>query len=101
MLRCCSRKMLTKLTPSFIGLSGRGTYASSPPRGQAADSDSMAWRGVMMVRPFATSETISEHPKALTPMARTACTRWRAFLPSPMARRSGQCGLIEPFDHMP
>ena len=88
-----------KLAPSFIGLSGRGTYASSPPRGQASDSDDMAGRSRMMVLPFSTSETISEHPKvfvangthSLYPMAGTFAVTYGPGAP-------GQCGLVEPFD---
>jgi hypothetical protein len=83
--------------PSYIGMSGRGTYAASPPRGQAADSDDMARRSVMMVLPFATSESIGEHPKifvangthSLYPMAGTFAVSYGQGAP-------GQCGLVEP-----
>lgn len=83
--------------PSYIGMSGRGPYAATPPRGQAADSDDMARRSVMMVFPFATSESIGEHPKifvangthSLYPMAGTFAVSYSAGAP-------GQCGLVEP-----
>jgi hypothetical protein len=90
--------------PSYIGMSGRGPYAATPPRGQAADSDDMARRSVMMVFPFATSESIGEHPKifvangthSLYPMAGTYAWRMEptpranAASSSPLPRRTTQ-----------
>jgi hypothetical protein len=89
----------TPFKPSYVGMSGRGPYAATPPRGQAADSDDMAHRSVMMVLPFSTSESIGEHPKIFVangthsfyPMAGTFAIDYSAGAPD-------QCGLVEPLD---
>ncbi len=94
-----------KFAPSFIGLSGRGTYQTSPPfppRGQASDSDDMALRSDMIVLPYSTPEKISEHPKvfvangthSLYPMAGTFVVDYKRGAP-------GQCGLVEGNDYDP
>ena len=88
--------------PSYIGLSGRGSTSASPPRGQAADSDDMAKRSMMMVFPFSTSELLGEHPKifvangthSLYPMAGTFAVSYSAGAPD-------SCGLVEPGDSTP